>query len=90
MSPIFFQNISPGQIPVIPAKVRAATGTYKNQWTLSKPVSHIPIRTINAVDINCTLSAEDKVILLFIYLYAASAVAVSGTVGRISLFSPVM
>jgi hypothetical protein len=27
LRPIFFQNISPGQIPVIPAKVNKITGT---------------------------------------------------------------
>jgi hypothetical protein len=27
LSPIFLQNISPGQIPVIPAKVNSTTGT---------------------------------------------------------------
>jgi hypothetical protein len=27
LSPIYLQNISPGQIPVIPAKVNSTTGT---------------------------------------------------------------
>ncbi len=52
LNPTFLSRISPGQIPVMPAKARNTTGMYRNQWTRENPVSHIPIRMTSEVDMN--------------------------------------
>lgn len=44
-------------MPVIPAKVRNTTGTYKNQLALSKPVNQMPIKILPAIETNKALGA---------------------------------
>lgn len=56
-NPILLQKIRPGQIPVIPAKVKNAKGRYRTQLTLSNPVSPIPSRITPATDRNNIRSA---------------------------------
>lgn len=49
-NPILRQRKRPGHIPVRPAKDSMTTGRYRNQWTLSKPVSHMPNKRTIAID----------------------------------------
>jgi len=53
-NPHFFQKISDGQMPVVPAKSEKPTGIYSTHDALSNPVSQIP-KPVTAANVKNTI-----------------------------------